>query len=41
MLAKVLYRSEQPVFEPERDWEKNGQAPNEVSVEGMAKKGNE
>jgi predicted GH43/DUF377 family glycosyl hydrolase len=38
---KVLYRSEQPVFEPEREWEKNGQVPNVVFVEGMAKRGNE
>jgi predicted GH43/DUF377 family glycosyl hydrolase len=38
---KVLYRSEQPVFEPEREWEKNGQVPNVVFVEGMAKRGKE
>jgi len=38
---KVLYRSEQSVFEPEREWEKNGQVPNVVFVEGMAKRGNE
>jgi predicted GH43/DUF377 family glycosyl hydrolase len=38
---KVLYRSEQPVFEPEREWEKNGQVPNVVFVEGMAKRGDE
>ena len=38
---KVLYRSEQPVFEPEREWEKNGQVPSVVFVEGMAKRGNE
>jgi len=38
---KVLYRSDQSVFEPEREWEKNGQVPNVVFVEGMAKRGNE
>jgi len=38
---KVLYRSDQPVFEPEREWEKNGQVPNVVFVEGMANRGNE
>jgi len=34
---KVLYRSEQPIFAPEKDWEKVGQVPNVVFVEGMAK----
>jgi len=38
---KVLYRSEEPVFVPEREWEKNGQVPNVVFVEGMAKRGKE
>jgi len=38
---KVLYRSDQSVFEPEREWEKNGQVPNVVFVEGMAKRGDE
>jgi len=38
---KVLYRSEAPVFAPELDWEKNGQVPNVVFVEGMAKHGKE
>jgi predicted GH43/DUF377 family glycosyl hydrolase len=36
---KVLYRSEEPVFGPEREWEKIGQVPNVVFVEGMAKHG--
>jgi len=34
---KALYRSEQPVFAPEKDWEKVGQVPNVVFVEGVAK----
>lgn len=32
---KLLYRSETPVFSPELDWEKQGQVPNVVFVEGM------
>ena len=36
---KVLYRSEEPVFQPEKEWEKLGQVPNVVFVEGMAKRG--
>ena len=32
----VLYRSEQPIFVPEMEWEKTGQVPNVVFVEGMA-----
>jgi predicted GH43/DUF377 family glycosyl hydrolase len=37
---KVLFRSDKPIFEPEKEWEKIGQVPNVVFVEGMAKKGN-
>ncbi len=37
--SKLLYRSEKPVFEPQLDWEKVGQVPNVVFVEGMAPKG--
>lgn len=37
---KLLWRSDQPVFWPEREWEKNGQVPNVVFVEGMVKKNN-
>lgn len=37
---KVLYRSESPIFEPEKDWEKVGQVPNVVFVEGMVRQGN-
>ena len=38
---KVLYRSDEPVFVPEREWEKVGQVPNVVFVEGMARKGSD
>jgi predicted GH43/DUF377 family glycosyl hydrolase len=38
---KVLYRSDQPLFAPEREWEKVGQVPNVVFVEGMVRKGND
>ena len=38
---KVLYRSDHPVFEPEKEWEKVGQVPNVVFMEGMAKRGSE
>lgn len=36
---KVLYRSEQPIFAPEKEWEKVGQVPNVVFVEGMVEHG--
>jgi len=36
---KLLWRSEAPVFTPEKDWEKVGQVPNVVFVEGMVKRG--
>lgn len=36
---KLLYRSEEPVFAPERGWEKAGQVPNVVFVEGMLRQG--
>ena len=32
---KLLWRSDTPVFSPEREWEKVGQVPNVVFVEGM------
>ena len=32
---KLISRSDQPVFAPEKDWEKVGQVPNVVFVEGM------
>jgi predicted GH43/DUF377 family glycosyl hydrolase len=36
---KVLYRSEQPIFAPAMEWEKFGQVPNVVFVEGMVRSG--
>lgn len=36
---KVLYRSEQPIFVPEKEWERVGQVPNVVFVEGMVERG--
>ena len=38
---RLLWRSEQPVFLPEKDWERMGQVPNVVFVEGMATGGQE
>ena len=37
--AKLLWRSDTPIFAPEKDWEKVGQVPNVVFVEGMIAKG--
>ncbi len=37
---RVLYRSKYPIFIPERPWEKAGQMPNVVFVEGMVRQGN-
>jgi predicted GH43/DUF377 family glycosyl hydrolase len=34
---KLLSRSDEPVFTPEKEWEKVGQVPNVVFVEGMVK----
>ena len=36
---KLLYRSDQPIFAPEKEWEKVGQVPNVVFVEGMIERG--
>jgi beta-1,2-mannosidase len=36
---RVLSRTETPVFAPEADWEKAGQVPNVVFVEGMVRQG--
>jgi predicted GH43/DUF377 family glycosyl hydrolase len=36
---KLLWRSEHPIFFPERNWEITGQVPNVVFVEGMARRG--
>lgn len=32
---KLISRSTQPVFAPEKDWEKSGQVPNVVFIEGL------
>jgi predicted GH43/DUF377 family glycosyl hydrolase len=37
--TKVLARSDEPVFGPEKEWEKVGQVPNVVFVEGMVRDG--
>jgi predicted GH43/DUF377 family glycosyl hydrolase len=37
---KLLWRSDEPIFSPEKDWEKVGQVPNVIFVEGMVKQGN-
>lgn len=37
---KVLARSDEPIFAPEKDWEKVGQVPNVVFVEGLVRDGN-
>lgn len=36
--SKLIWRSDQPVFSPEMDWEQKGQVPKVVFVEGMVKK---
>jgi predicted GH43/DUF377 family glycosyl hydrolase len=36
---KVISRTDEPVFAPEKEWEKVGQVPNVVFVEGMVKRG--
>jgi predicted GH43/DUF377 family glycosyl hydrolase len=37
--TRVLARSETPIFQPETWWEKVGQVPNVVFVEGLVRKG--
>jgi beta-1,2-mannosidase len=39
--TKLLARAERPVFRPEREWERVGQVPNVVFVEGLARQGDE
>ena len=36
---KLLWRTDQPIFSPEEQWEKVGQVPNVVFVEGMIQQG--
>jgi predicted GH43/DUF377 family glycosyl hydrolase len=38
--TKVVARAEQPIFEPVRDWEKIGQVPNVIFVEGLVRDAN-
>jgi predicted GH43/DUF377 family glycosyl hydrolase len=38
--TKVLARAQEPIFEPVFKWEKKGQVPNVVFVEGMVRDGN-
>jgi predicted GH43/DUF377 family glycosyl hydrolase len=38
--TKVIARSDKPIFTVEREWEKVGQVPNVVFVEGMVQEGN-
>ena len=37
--GKLISRTDQPIFAPEKEWEKVGQVPNVVFVEGMARLG--
>lgn len=37
---KLISRTDNPIFEPEKEWEKAGQVPNVIFVEGMARQGN-
>jgi predicted GH43/DUF377 family glycosyl hydrolase len=37
---KVLWRSDRPLFEPEKTWEREGQVPNVIFVEGMVRQKN-
>lgn len=37
--TKVVARAEKPMFQPEQDWEKIGQVPNVVFVEGLVRDG--
>ncbi|HEY9784310.1 MAG TPA: glycoside hydrolase family 130 protein [Candidatus Obscuribacterales bacterium] len=39
--ARVIARSDEPLLSPEHDWEKVGQVPNVVFVEGMVRRGSE
>jgi predicted GH43/DUF377 family glycosyl hydrolase len=36
---KLLWRTDDPILEPEKSWEKVGQVPNVVFVEGMVQRG--
>jgi len=36
---KLLSRSDAPIFAPEKEWERAGQVPNVIFVEGMVQQG--
>jgi predicted GH43/DUF377 family glycosyl hydrolase len=36
---KLISRTDEPIFAPEKEWEKVGQVPNVVFVEGMVRQG--
>ena len=36
---RLVSRTDTPIFAPEREWEKTGQVPNVVFVEGMVRQG--
>jgi predicted GH43/DUF377 family glycosyl hydrolase len=38
--ARVVARAEKPIFQPQLEWEKTGQVPNVVFVEGLARENN-
>src|SRR5437773_767552 len=38
--TKVLARADHPIFWPQQEWEKVGQVPNVVFVEGLVRDGN-
>ena len=38
---RVISRTDSPIFAPEKEWEKVGQVPNVVFVEGMVRKGDD
>src|SRR4030095_12747968 len=38
--TRIIARSDKPIFEVEQEWEKVGQVPNVVFVEGMVQEGN-
>ncbi len=37
--SKLIWRGQEPLFAPEKDWEKLGQVRNIVFMEGMLRKG--
>jgi predicted GH43/DUF377 family glycosyl hydrolase len=37
--TRLIARSDEPIFAPERDWEQRGQVPNVVFVEGLVRDG--